>query len=129
MADDIPPFPGKPLGGGYYEISEEDLKDWTLFRPGIQHPDDPFDILPHEGVTKNTRFALLDIIIFFDWASTHPVDEGGRYQWAFVVDDYHALYIRGKVHSIALSDIHKMDSPTVIHRIPEALAKLVALFF
>jgi hypothetical protein len=126
MGDDIPPFPGKPLGGGYYEISEEEMKDWTIFTPGILDPDGPFDELPHERVTKSTTFALLDIIIFFDWVSPHPVDERGCNQWAFVVDDQQALYIRGKVHSIPLSDIHKLDNPIVIHRIPEALAKLVA---
>jgi hypothetical protein len=126
MGDDIPLFSGKPLGNGSYEVSEEEMKDWTIFRPGTPDFDGPYDELPHERVTGRTTFALLDIVIFFDWVSPHPTDASGCNQWAFVVDDKQALYIRGKVHSIPLSEIHKLDNPTIIRRIPEGLAMLVA---
>jgi hypothetical protein len=126
MSDDIPPFPGKPLGNGYYEVTEEEMKDWVLFRPELPDPDGDTGELPHERVKKSTTFSLLDIIIFFDWASTSPVDDSGCNQWAFVVDENQALYIRGKVRSVPLGDVHKLDNATVIHRIPEALGKLLA---
>jgi hypothetical protein len=126
MSDDIPTFPGKPLGNGYNEVTAEEMKDWVVFRPEIPDPDGDTGELPHERVKKSTTFSLLDIIIFFDWASTSPVDASGCNQWAFVVDENQALYIRGKVRSVPLGDVHKLDNATVIHRIPEALGKLVA---
>jgi hypothetical protein len=127
MADE--PFPGKPLGDGLYEISDEELKNWTIFRPGIpHHHEDESSTLPSERVTKDTQFALMDIIIFFDWVSLTPVDESGCNQWAFVVNDKEALYIRGKVHSITLSEAYKLDSVTVIHRFPVEVAKFIAPF-
>jgi hypothetical protein len=120
------PFPGKPVGDGLYEISLKEIGDWTLFSPGVPHPDDPFEILPSERVKKATSFALMDVILFFDWASTRPQDENGQNQWAFVVNDDEALYYREKVHSLPLSDVHKLDSPTVVHRFPKEVADLIA---
>lgn len=123
------PFPGKPLGGGYYEISVEEIKDWTIFRRGIPDVSDSSETLSSERVTKDTRFALMDIILFFDWMSLHPADDQtGWNQWAFVVSENEALYLRGRVHSIPVSEAYKLDSATVVHRFPEAIAKFIAPF-
>lgn len=113
------------LRKSFYEITEEELNSATIFVPGLPDPDD-VSAVSHESLTAETTFSLMDIVIFFDWQSHNEVDSTQCNQWAFVVDDKQALYIRGKVHSLPLTEIHKLDYATVIHRIPEALATLVA---
>jgi hypothetical protein len=121
-------FPGKSLGGGYYLVSDEELKGATIIRPGIYDPNDAdLDTAPSEPILLSTVLKPVDVIIFYDKHSQYPLDEtSGCNQWAFVVDKTKALYVRGWVRSIKLSDIPKLPNAIVIRRIPEPLAPYVA---
>jgi hypothetical protein len=121
------PFPGTPLGNGYYLVNEEQMKDFTFIRPGIVDLEaDDIESAPQEPITPSTKLSPVDVIIFHEKGSQYPVDESGCNQWAFVVDEKEALYVRGRVRSIPLSKVHKLENAIVVHRIPEPLAKFVA---
>jgi hypothetical protein len=124
--DDESPFPGKPLGYGVYEVSEEDLKDAVLFRPGSPNFEE-MEVAPHERITEQTVLKPVDVVIFYDRFSSHPLS-GGCNQWAFVVDDKRALFSRAIVHSISLSKLRKKPNAIAIRRIPEDFAAVVAQF-
>jgi hypothetical protein len=116
------PFPGTPLGDGYYLVSEEELRDATIIRPGIPEPDDAdmFEV-PTELMTPTTELRPVDIVLFYDKHSSNPVDNGLN-QWAFVVDFKRALYVRGVVHSIALANVRKLPNAVVVRRFPPPMA-------
>jgi hypothetical protein len=125
MVDD--PFPGVPIGDGYYIIDEKDLKDAIIMRPGIPDFDCPdSEIVSSEQITPTTSLKPVDVIIFNDKYSPYPTDESGCNQWAFVVDDKRALYVRRVVRGIKLKDAHKLKNAIVIRRFPEALAPFLA---
>jgi len=122
-----PPFPGVPIGDGYYLVTEEELRDATIIRPGIPDFDsEDTETVESEPINSTTILRPVDIIIFRERQSQHPTDASGCNQWAFVVDQKQALYVRGLVRSIKLSNVHKLTNATVIRRIPEPLARFVA---
>ena len=123
-----PPFPGTPVGDGFYILKPEDFEGATIFTPGIPDYDSgDFETLPHEAVTQATILKPVDVIIFFDKHSPHPVDEIDCNQWAFVVDHKQALYVRGGwVRSIKLADAHKLPNAIVIKRFGEPLTQYLA---
>jgi hypothetical protein len=122
------PFPGKPLGNGLYEVDEEVLKDALIFRPGIPDYDSKdFETVPTEPVTAETVLQPVDVVIFYDRWSRHPLS-GGCNQWAFVVDGERALFSRWLVHSMSLKRLRQNSSAIAIRRIPPELAEHVAAF-
>lgn len=122
------PFPGIPLGDGLYQMTDEDMKEAILFRPGMPNFDSSDNVTaPSELITVDTVLKPVDVIIFYDDLSRNPVD-GGYNQWAFVVDDQQALFSRLFVHSIKLRDLRKNLNAVVIRRIPEGLAPMIANF-
>jgi hypothetical protein len=121
------PFPGKPLGGGLYEVDLNALgDDYVLFRPGMVDFDaEPVGSYPNEPITSTTELNPVDIVIFYDKWSLKPLSEGVN-QWAFVVDNKRALFSRAFVHSISLDVLRKKPNATVVRRVPAQLAEPVA---
>lgn len=121
------PFPGIPLGDGRYLLTEEELKDFTILRPGLPDYGSPeMTTLPVENIMEDTVLAPVDIVLFYDRRSHYPIDESGCNQWAFVVDENKALYLRGLVHELKLKDIPELPNAKVVRRIPDALMPFVA---
>lgn len=118
----IPPLRDEPLPEGY---RLDDLKDAIVFGPGIPDFENSTD-LPHNRVTRETTFELMDVIVFFDWGSTNEVDSSGCNQWAFVVNEREALYVSGRIKSLPLDKVHELNQATVIKRFPTAVANLIA---
>jgi len=108
------------------EVTEEDLKDALILQAGVPDAGPDQVTVPSERIEKSTELRPVDVILFYERRSQHPVDETGCNQWAFVVDANRALYVRGYVRSINLSEIYLLQNATVVRRIPEALAIHVA---
>lgn len=120
------PFPGTPLGGGYYLLTDEQLRGAMIIRPGIPDPNHKDMVeAPTEPITSTTELRPVDIVLFYDERSSHSVDNGLN-QWAFVVDSDRALYVRGGVHSIKLDKVRKLPNAIVVRRFPPPLAPYIA---
>src|ERR1700730_10286033 len=107
-------------------LTNDDVQDVVIIRPGLQNPDDPNRVvIKPEQVTPRSDLKPLDIVLFYDKHSKIPVQEGVNQQ-AFVVDDKRGLYIREMVHSISLSELRKKPEALVVRGVPEPVAPFVA---
>jgi len=127
--DDPPPTPSVVIltEENLKEFTAEDFKDALILRAAA--PDNSPDqiTVPSEPINQSTSLNPVDVIIFYEKRSPYPVDEKtGCNQWAFVVDDERALYVRGLVRSIKLSKLYSLKNAIAIRRIPEPLAPYVA---
>ena len=87
-------FPGKPLGDGLYEVDLSKIDDLVIYRPCMPNYDSAdMATAPSEFITATTTLEPVDVVIFYDRFSRHPLSEGCN-QWAFVVDSQRALFNR-----------------------------------
>ncbi|HUC49518.1 MAG TPA: hypothetical protein VMA30_09040 [Xanthobacteraceae bacterium] len=107
-------------------LTEDDLEDALILTAGVPGSFPNQITVPTEKINQSTALGPLDIVIFFEKRSPNPVDETGCNQWAFVVDDKTALYVRGRVRSISIAKIRSLPNATVIRRVPAPLAPYVA---
>jgi hypothetical protein len=120
------PFPGKPLGNGLYEVDLNEMDDLHIFQaraPGFR-PEDGVRVEP-EPIGLDTPLGPLDLILFYDKKSRIPMEDGVNQQ-GYVVDDEQALYLRGRVRSIKLTELRKQGVALVVRGIHPALAPYVA---